>query len=191
MRAFTVMERLTTPARDTRTFSSKKIDERKERTGRKLRICEGYITRVGEMSLYFKRKSSLVKLWKKKFMQGIPRKGKKHKFIVIKRGLFLRRVRNMDNVYIYIQTSLAMRRTYDPSQFQQRSKRIIKRSSQSLFSSHPRSRISSLSQRSRPIHRDTYPKNTNKLPSFRDDVLSSCHRACPSAYSHAIVPKHE
>lgn len=113
-------------------------------SGKKATYMRGIYYKGGEMSLYFKRKS---KLWKKKFMQGIPRKGKKHKFIVIKRGLFLRRVRNMDNVYIYIyiQTSLAMRRTYDPSQFQQRSKRIIKRSSQSLFSSHPRSRISSLS----------------------------------------------
>lgn len=188
MRAFTVMERLTTPARDTRTFSSKKIDEREERVGRKLRICEGYITRVAKC-LYISRESR--NYGKRNLCKKFHVKKKRNKFIVIKRGLFLRRVRNMDNVYIYIQTSLAMRRTYDPSQFQQRSKRIIKRSSQSLFSSHPRSRISSLSQRSRPIHRDTYPKNTNKLPSFRDDVLSSCHRACPSAYSHAIVPKHE
>lgn len=41
MRAFTIMERLTTPPpKDTRTFSSRKeeIDKRKKRTRRKLRI---------------------------------------------------------------------------------------------------------------------------------------------------------
>lgn len=62
MRAFTVMERLTTPPRDTTTFSSRKeeakIDKRKERTGRKLRIYE----RIRVVKC-FKRKS---KLWMKK-----------------------------------------------------------------------------------------------------------------------------
>lgn len=53
MRAFTVMERLTTPPRDTTTFSSRKeeakIDKRKERTGRKLRIYEKIYYKGGEM----------------------------------------------------------------------------------------------------------------------------------------------
>lgn len=87
MRAFTVMERLTTPPRDTTTFSSRKeeakMDKRKERTGRKLRIYER-IYYKGEM---FQEKVEIMDE-KRNLCKRFHVK-EKHKLIVIKRGLFL------------------------------------------------------------------------------------------------------
>lgn len=88
MRAFTVMERLTTPPRDTTTFSSRKeeakMDKRKERTGRKLRIYERIYYKSGEM---FQEKVETMDE-KRNLCKGFHVK-EKHKLIVIKRGLFL------------------------------------------------------------------------------------------------------